>query len=847
MFFRAFFAIPPLTNGDGLPTNALYGFLNMTLKLLREVQDDYVVYCFDRKDKSFRFDLYGEYKANRAEMPDDLAPQIPYIYDITDKMGITRIDKERYEADDVIGSLTKWGRKHDLDVVIVSGDKDFAQLVKPHVVMYDTMKDVKYDEDGVRSKWNVEPSQMIDYLAMVGDSSDNVPGIKGIGPKGAEKLLKDYGSLDGIYENIDKISAKALKQKLIDNKEMAYLSQKLVTIVCDLDLVKDPHDLELKKINKEELKSLLDFLGFKTFSKNLSDDKLLSGKGPSGGDKTAKAPGTTPKLEIVKEDLSDLPNFEESTVSLSKLNEMVEPYSEIWAINSEQGFLLGTGKKLLRVEAATEEIGEILSHKKLQWKGFDLKAVWHLMGISDPRADWDAQLAAYVLNPGNTETLSDVYSKFVGEPWPPMLSSGDLYKIHLGLERTLCKALKADHGDKVLREIELPLVPVLYEMERRGILIDTVELDEQATLLSTDIKRLEHNIHDAAGGEFNVGSPKQLGEVLFEKLNLTKGKKTKTGYSTSSDVLEKLKSEHKIIEMIIEYRELAKLKSTYVDALPHLINPTDGRVHTNFRQAATTTGRLSSVNPNLQNIPIRTERGRRVRKAFIAPQDQVLLSVDYSQVELRVLAHMAGDEGLIRAFANDQDIHTATAAEVFGLKLSEVTSEQRRKAKAVNFGIAYGQGAFGLSEALGISRKEASEIIERYFMKFNKVKGFMDSIIEKAKGDGFVEMLSGRRRYIPELKSSNQMLRKFGERAAINAPIQGTASDLVKMAMIKLREEVSLPMILQVHDELLFEGSPGDIEDNKDMIQAVMENTTKLNVPLKVNLATGKNWDEAHS
>lgn len=848
MFFRAFYAIPPLTNGEGLPTNALYGFLNMTIKLIRDIHPDYLVYCFDRKEPSFRLELYEEYKANRTEMPEDLSPQIPYIFKLTDALGIPRMDKEGYEADDLIGSLARWGRENNLEVVIVSGDKDFAQLVKPFVSMYDTMKDVHYDSEGVKAKWGVTPEQFIDYLALVGDSSDNIPGVRGIGPKGAQKLLGDFGTLEGVYENVEKISGKSMKQKLIDNKDMAFLSRKLVSIVQDLDLVKDAKQLQMREIHKEELRELLEFLGFKSFIKNLIDGQGLKGNGE--GAKSASKSKSAKADEVQVEEspsLGDLPSFEESTVSLAELDKLVEPYSEIWALQSERGFALAAAKKLLRVDADPHDIGRVLGKKHLQWKGFDLKSAWHLLNLDQAQLAWDSQLAAYVLNAGNTESLPDVYFAHMGEKWPELVSFSDLFRLHQGLERKLTQKLKSDHGEKIYREIELPLAPVLYEMERHGVLIDKAELDDQALSLTTDLQELEKAIHKEAGGSFNVASPKQLGEVLFERMGLTKGKKTKTGYSTNSDVLEKLVNEHPIAKMILEFRELSKLKSTYVDALPHLVSPVDGRVHTSFRQAATSTGRLSSVNPNLQNIPIRTERGRRVRRAFIAPKGHVLVSSDYSQIELRVLAHISDDPGLQKAFAEDRDIHSATAAEIFGVKLKDVDSDLRRTAKAVNFGIAYGQGVFGLSEALGIPRGEAADIIDKYFRKFSKVKEYMDAVVEQAKVKGYVETLLGRRRYITELKAKNQNLRKFGERAAINAPIQGTASDIVKLAMIKMRDEVSIPMILQVHDELLFECPKEDLDENSPLICEIMENAVKLKVPLKVNVASGKNWEDAHS
>lgn len=855
MFFRAFYAIPPLTNEEGMPTNALYGFLSMTIKLLRDVKPDYLVFCFDRKEPSFRLELYEQYKANRSEMPEDLVPQVPYVRKLTEALGIKAIDMVKYEADDLIGSLVCFGREHRLEVVIVSGDKDFAQMVGPHVTMYDTMKDIVYDEQGVVDKWGVTPEQMIDYLAIVGDSSDNIPGVKGIGPKGAQKLLAEYKNLDGIYANIDKISAKAMKEKLITNKEMAYLSQKLVTIVCDLKLAIEPEELVLKPIEKDVLQPLLHHLGFKSFEKNLMGGNLLAPQSqfkekmpkPSAkAKKTADSEGADMAEATVPKANVNVDGLEEIEWTLADLKKNVEPYTELWAILYERGLYFYANNVLFRVSGTPQEIGAILSTKKMLWKGFDLKEIWKFLEIKDGQAAWDQMLAAYVVRAGAIDDFPSVYKSYTNTQLPDLASSAQMLKCHLELEEILKKKVIAQNGEKVLNEIELPLVPVLYSMEQCGIRIDTESLKEQSVGLAKDISRIEKDIFKEAGEPFNIASPKQLGQVLFEKLKLPVGKKTKTGYSTDSDVLEGLKSEHKIAAMIVEYRELSKLKSTYVDALPQLINPKTGKLHTTLRQAVTTTGRLSSFNPNLQNIPIRTERGRLVRKAFVADPGKVIISADYSQIELRILAHITEDPGLMKAFKEDLDIHTATAAEIFGVKLEAVDADLRRAAKAVNFGIAYGQGAFGLAETLGIPRGEASDIIARYFLRFAKVKQFMEDIVEVAKSQGYVETMFGRRRYLDEFKSSNMNVRKFGERAAINAPIQGSASDLVKLAMIKLHAEISIPMLLQVHDELLFESDADEADENMEMIRPIMENVAKMKVPLKVNVAAGPSWEDAH-
>ncbi len=849
LFFRAFYAIPYMKTKQGLPTNALYGFLSMSLKLLRDVKPDYMVYCQDRKEPSFRRDLYKEYKANRSEMPEDLVPQMPYIQQLTDIMGIPNINKLGYEADDVIGSLTKFGKSQGLEVVIVSGDKDFAQLIDDNVSMYDTMKNVKYNVQGAIDKWGVGPEQFIDYLALIGDSSDNIPGVKGIGPKGAQKLLSQFKTLDGIYENIEQVSAKAMKAKLIENKEMAYLSKKLVTIVDDLDLIKNTEGLKLQPVDREGLHGLLTDLEFKSFEKKFFvNNNGLNHTGEKTPESDVNIPVSETKTEVQVEVKKSNPELSKGVKkwSISDFQKNIEPYSELWAIESERGLIFNYKKEIITLDDDPQGLGEVLGKKYVKWKGFDLKSTWRSLNVSNPIAAWDQMLAAYIIKPKNVGDFSKVYEQFTGGVVPDLANEEQLVKCHLTLAHELQVKIEQVNGLSVLNDIELPLVPVLYNMEKSGVSVDSPELERQSKELKYELEQLEIEIHNLAGEPFNIASPKQLASILFEKLKLPPGKKTKTGFSTNSDVLQKLALENPICEYILSFRENAKLKSTYVDSLTKLVNPSTGKVHTTFKQAVTTTGRLSSINPNLQNIPIRTEKGRLVRKAFIASRGCKLLSLDYSQIELRVLAHITGDRGLIEAFERGQDVHASTASEIYSVRLEDVTPEQRRHAKAVNFGIAYGQGVYGLAETLKISRSEAKDIIERYFKKFSKVKDYMKTVVGEAKEKGYVEMLSGRRRYLDELQSKNAMIRSFGERAAINAPMQGTASDIVKMAMIQVSESVGAPMVLQVHDELLFDLPEADLSQTAEEVKKIMEGAMKLNVPLVANVGFGDNWLEAH-
>lgn len=875
LIFRAFYAIRPLTSPKGLPVNAIYGFVTMTLKLLREEKPDYIVFCFDRPEETFRHGISAEYKANRSEMPEDLSPQMPYFRKIGEVLGIPCIDVKGFEADDVIGTLADIARKHELDVCIVSGDKDFAQLVDEHVSMYDTMKNVTYKAPQVKEKWGINPEQMIDYLSIVGDSSDNIKGVHGVGPKGAVKLLEEFGNLDGIYANIEKIKG-ATKEKLLASKQDAYTAQRLVTIRRDVPLSEELRNYELGPAHSAEVEALFEEFNFRTLRPTLS--QLPNWNGPAmgstaggsvsaGGSAVAPVGGSTPETDLpparaVKLNVPNVaPNaaprisvgrtavqlHEVVTGGPEQLNQVFAGDQNLWLAQIPSGTFLASEKsgKILQMSGELADWSQALDRSGIQFSGFNLKKMWHDLNLESPKAAWDSLLAAYVIRPGDASDWKNVSAR-----WLQRVPDDDLsIQTHLQVQFEVRHALESELerlGEKnVYVDLELPLTNVLYQMEKIGVRLDVGLLKEQGQAIDKEIGSLEKKIHSEAGSPFNIGSPKQLANILFNVMKLPPSKKTKTGYSTDVDVLEKLRKVHPIAALICDYRELTKLKSTYVDVLPTLVK-SDGRIHTTFNQALAVTGRLSSQDPNLQNIPIRTETGAAVRKAFVAEPNCELLSADYSQIELRILAHYSGDKNLSKAFAEDLDVHALTAAEVFGVEIQSVSPEQRRSAKAINFGIAYGQGAFGLAENLGITRNEAQDIITRYFARFPGVAQYIQSTIETAKGQGYVETLMGRKRFLEELRSANPTMRKFGERAAINAPIQGTAADIIKKAMIDIFPKIKAKMVLQVHDELLFEGTHETLESESVEIKKAMENAVTLKVPMKVNAATGKNWQEAH-
>lgn len=839
MFFRAYYAIRHLSNDDGLPTNAIYGFLSMVVKLLKEENPSHLAFCYDRPDPSFRKEIYPEYKANRSEMPEDLAPQIPYIKKLTSALGIPSFEKKSYEADDLIGTLARFGEANKLDVTIISGDKDFAQLINSRIHMFDTMKNTRFDVDKVIEKWGVHPDQFIDYLALTGDSSDNIPGVRGVGPKGAQKLIAEFKTVEAIYEGIETIKNPNMQKKLMDSKDNAILSKELVTIKTDIDLGLSSDDLRCRPIERDELNSLLDELGFHSFKKN-----LLGETQDDEGEKTAKdKPKSSSKSKEASEDV-----YKPLEYSGRSFARWFKKLDSLWVLESEKEFLFANGDYVVRFTGTPDELSTLMNGHSIHWLGYDVKSFFRRVGFNKTaKIQWDVQLAAYLMSAGAVKSFRDVYQKYLGKDLPEFANGKQLYEAHLETKEMLLGKLKEAKMGVILETMDFPLVDLLVAMESSGIRLDVDFLANESKELEKDIENLETSIHGLADEKFNVASPKQLSAILFEKLDLPKGKKTKTGYSTDTSVLEKLKDVHPIAELILEFRELTKLKSTYVDALPQLVDKETGRLHTQFNQALTTTGRLSSVNPNLQNIPIKTERGLRVRQAFVPKEGSVLVSADYSQIELRVLAHISGDKGLVEAFSQGEDIHTRAACEIFSVAEQDVTSDLRRKAKAVNFGIAYGQGVYGLAETLAIPRGEAKEIIETYFERFSGVKEYMESMAEKVKDQGYVETLFGRRRYLPEIESSRANIRAFAERAAINAPIQGTASDLVKMAMLQLGEKYREQMLLQVHDEMIFElPDDANLETAMKDITQIMETCVELDVPLKVNIESGGNWAEIH-
>jgi DNA polymerase-1 len=851
MFFRAFYAIRPLTSSKGIPVNAVYGFISMIVKLFKDKKPDHVVFCYDRKEPSFRKTLYKEYKAHRTEMPDDLQVQMPYLKQVANLFGICDMELNTFEADDLIGTVACIAQKQDYDVYIVSGDKDFCQLVNKNVFLYDTMKEVIFDAAMVKEKHGVTPEQFIDYLAITGDTSDNIPGVAGIGPKGAQKLIEQFGTLEGIYANLDQISSASIKEKLLNSKENALLSKKLVTIVCDAPITHNLDDFKVKPFKTEELRAFLQDLNFKNFEKSLLGEGKSSFETQAPQQGRAIVSSVTGQVFKVQEEkpaaVAPVNNVELQKWEEEKIQKRLSAQEDFFIFSSSSKLGMGFGNDLYLTDMSNVK----LDLNNLTWSGFDLKKIWVQLGITPEKAKIrnDLLLTTYVLRAADSSDLEKLAEYFLQQQLDfKAIESEDermksIYALFLQLIPVVASELEKKDLNVIYEKMEKPLIPVLFEMEKKGIKLDLKFLKKFSEELGEALDLHEKKIHALAGEKFNVGSPKQLGVILFEKMGLEVIKKTKTGYSTDNDVLEKL--DHPIAKEIVEYREIAKLKSTYVDALPELADQ-KGRVHSHLNQALTATGRLSSTNPNLQNIPIRTERGQKVRKAFIAEEGKKLLSVDYSQIELRVLAHISDDPGLISAFRDNLDIHSATASEVFGVNLKDVTKEQRRIAKAVNFGIAYGQGTYGLAEALGISRKESAEIIEKYFLKFKGIREYIETTIKKAREQKYVETLFGRRRYLPELENKNVMIQKFGERAAINAPIQGTASDLVKMAMIDLAKGLKVDMLLQVHDELIFEGTEKDINSQVKWIVDTMENVARLKVPLKVNYAIGDNWDEAH-
>ena len=832
VFFRAYYAIPFMQTdfkGKPLQTNALYGYMTTTLKVLDKFKPQYLVYCFDRPEPSYRVDDYKDYKANREEMPEDLEEQMPYIQQATDLLGIPRIDKPRYEADDLIGSLAVWVQKKGIHATIISSDKDFAQLVSPEIHLYDPIKEIFYNTEKVQSKWGVLPSQIVDYLAIVGDASDNIPGVRGIGPKGAQTLLAEYGKLTQIYKNINKVHPRWM-EKLKVSKESAFISQKLARIVTNLKLMSKIDEAQKSDFKTKELKIFLEQMQFRSIQKKLFSEKH------------SKEIQNKKSSELLKKSNSVLKKLKKQTVSLKNLSENLKPYEEVCVFLWEDKAQVYFKKNWLELSSVSfEKLGSILSYKKVKWWGYDLKSIWKKCHAKKPLALWDLMISAHLVDGEPSKSFAYLCENCLGVSF----SEEDSIKYLIELRDIFQKKMEDMNLQKIFSEIEMPLISVLYRMEQKGVLLDMERLKTEKKELNCQILDLEDKIFALAGHPFNVSSPQQLNSVLFDELKLKRGRKIKTGYSTDVHVLQELKHHHPIIPLILNHRELFKLKTTYVEGLLNEVDKETGRIHTSFKQTMTATGRLSSVQPNLQNIPIRTERGRQIRRAFIAQKDKVLICADYSQIELRILAHLSQDPGLVEAFLRDEDIHQATAVEIFGVAKDKVSAEQRRRAKAVNFGITYGQTAFGLSQALGVTPAEGQDIVNRYFSNFPKVKSYISKTLKEVEQKGYVETLFGRRRRVREILSKNKNIKKHGERIAFNTRIQGSASDIVKKAMIQLSESLWSDILVQVHDELLFECFQEDVESEVSQIRNIMEQAVSLSVPLKVHIGKAQDWNQA--
>lgn len=852
---RAFYGVRYLSAKDGTPTNAIYGFLNILLKLIKEQKPDYICAAFDVKAPTFRHKQYEGYKAQRKPMPEGLAVQMPLAKDVLRAMNVTILEKEGYEADDIIGTVAKICEESDISCFIATGDKDDLQLAsdKTKVILTVTKsgynETIIYDDKAVKEKYNVTPKEFIDVKALMGDPSDNIPGVKGIGEKTAMSLIEKHHSIEYIYDHIDEIGLKgAMLQKLKDGRDMAFMSKELATIDINVPIEFNKEDCIFTDFSScGELYDILKRLELNSIIKKLD---LSSGD----SEKTEEDIFKDFSYKIGGLDLSKLENGDAVTVFID------------FSGNDVSTVTIGMGNQAVIIDDS-DEIKSFLENEKIKKIMFDAKeSIVKLKGNIKNISD-DTAIGAYLVDPARSEyTIEKLTSQYFGveieKPQDKQLSlldedEGDRGEytakcaVALGkLNEKIQEKINENGQEKLYREIELPLVTVLAHIEMNGFLVDDNQLKEFADKLAEKIDVLTKEIYLLSGEEFNINSPKQLGVILFEKLSLKPVKKTKTGYATNADVLEKLKDKHPIINLITEYRQLSKLKSTYCDGLSAVVNPKTHRIHSVFTQTVTVTGRLSSTEPNLQNIPTRTEIGREIRKMFVAPEDYLLVDADYSQIELRVLAHIAEDETMINAFKNGEDIHAVTASQVLGIPLSEVTKEQRSSAKAVNFGIVYGIGEFSLSQDLHISVKEAKAYIDGYLEKYHGVRNYMETIKEQAKKDGYVKTLMNRIRYIPELKSPNFNIRQFGERVALNTPIQGTAADIIKLAMVRvdnrlINEGLKSRLILQVHDELIVEAHKDEVDIVKKILSEEMQGAMELKVPLKVDMSVGKSWFEA--
>ncbi|MCR2804299.1 DNA polymerase I [Paenibacillus soyae] len=878
--YRAFFALPPLTNSSGLHTNAIYGFTTMLLKLLEEHKPTHVLVAFDAGKVTFRHEGYSEYKGGRQKTPPELSEQFPVLKELISSFGIAQFELSGYEADDIIGTLTKQADEKGVEAVVVSGDKDMLQLTSERVTVAVTKKGVSeldvYTPEIFREKYGLEPRQHIDLKGLMGDTSDNIPGVPGVGEKTALKLLHEFSSVENVLDNLDKLKGK-LKENIEANRDNALMSKKLATIFREVPLERETEEIRYNGYEADKLGEAFRKLEFKSLM-----DKLELSADSGASESEARAAAADLKVTVLDAD-GDHHGIDRLLRALDASDDH-GLYIEAIGENPHQAELLGLSVALedevfvLPQQALTGDFASglrgWLADETRPKYGFDMhksELALRWAGLALGGAALDVQLAAYLLNPTETQlSLSAVNERLGGTGVPSdeaVYGKGAKFKVpekdafyrHLALKadavRRLLPAVREELErtgmNKLYFDLEQPLARVLAGMESQGIKVEREELEKLGDSLQSQLTTIMADIYAKAGTEFNIGSPKQLGEILFEKLGLPAKKKTKTGYSTDAEVLEELAPYHEIIPLILHYRQLSKLQSTYVEGLLKEIREETGKVHTYYRQTIAATGRLSSQFPNLQNIPIRLEEGRQIRKAFVPSEPGwSILAADYSQIELRVLAHISGDENLKEAFIHDMDIHTKTASDVFGVPADQVDSNMRRSAKAVNFGIVYGISDFGLSQNLGITRKEAAQFIEQYFSVFKGVRKYMDDIVAQAKNDGYVTTLLDRRRYLPEIRSSNFNLRSFAERTAMNTPIQGSAADIIKLAMVQMDEalrerKLKSRMLLQVHDELVFEVPPDELELMKQLLPDVMSGALKLDVPLKADVSFGDNWYEA--
>ncbi|WP_321365695.1 DNA polymerase I [uncultured Desulfuromusa sp.] len=876
--YRAYYAIRHLSNSRGEATNAVYGFTNMLITLLREEKPDRVAVIFDAKGPTFRKELYPAYKANRSAMPEDLVPQIPLIKDVVRAFNLPALELAGYEADDIIATLAKRYADQGLDITVVTGDKDLMQIVGERVRLLDTMKGKVSGRDEVVERFGVPPEQVLEILGLAGDSSDNIPGVPGIGEKTASGLIQEFGSIENLLSNIDQVKGKKRQENLREFADQARLSRTLADLIYDLDIAVSLDDLSLVDPDLDALTTLFKQLEFPKLLQQFSREKLQDS---TGGDYQVVL--TENELSSMVEELKGAECFAIDTETTSLVAVQADLVGLSFSCRADHGWYVPIGHCYLGVpqqlskDVVLEKLRPLLENPTYKKVGQNIKydaLVLRNAGIELQGVDIDTMVLSYVTHPqSKSHGLDALAAEHLNHrmiPYSEMTGTGkkqicfsevEVEKavryatedadITLQLSRKLLPQLPTGMAEKLFYDVEMPLVDVLTRIEWSGIRINADFLGVLSEQMRKKLDILEGEIQELAGGPFNINSPKQLGEVLFEKLGLPKGKKTKTGWSTNVDVLTSLASEHDIAAKILDYRSVSKLKSTYTDALPKLINPATGRLHTSFNQAVTATGRLSSSDPNLQNIPIRTAEGRRIREAFIPEEGWVLLAADYSQVELRVLAQMADVPALKESFAAGEDIHKRTASEIFNVFPEMVTDEMRRQAKTINFGVLYGMGAFSLAKDLGISRAEAQQFIDHYFERYPAILQFMEEKKSEAREHQYVTTILGRRCAIPEISSKNGAVRSYAERNAINYPIQGSAADIIKVAMVNIdrrlgSEQLQARMLLQVHDELVFEVPTAELEKVRELIKIEMESAVPMDLPLKVDIGTGANWAEAH-